>query len=207
MKENKKEKKQIKISLGTAICMVIIEILSVVLVGIIVYCDYKIDKMKESYKEEVFIENKTIDKVDNIADEDKKTENETKQNTEENNKAEISKMYIGKWNSQYAVDLQGEKVDLSNLLGSGYASYGSKLILNEDGTFVNEIQPIQSNEFSNTGTWEYKENLEFSEMIGVGVILKYTDGREEKLQIWASGEADALLFYQYDEENQIHLMK
>jgi len=115
--------------------------------------------------------------------------------------------FVGTWNTEYAFNLQGEDVELGTLFGSGYAHYGSKFILNEDGTFENYIQPIQSNEFSNTGTWEYQEYTENTDMIWGKIILKYDDDREEIIYLSTGGDSMTELIYSMSDNYQLHLYK
>jgi len=115
--------------------------------------------------------------------------------------------FVGTWNTEYAFNLQGEDVELGTLFGSGYAHYGSKFILNEDGTFENYIQPIQSGEISNTGTWEYQETYPYADKNIEGILLKYSDNREEFIGVWDGEEGTTLMFYDFDEENTIYLSK
>jgi len=120
---------------------------------------------------------------------------------------DVNSNYIGTWNSEYVTNLSGEDVSLGALLGSGYAKYGSKLILNENGTFENYIQPIQSGEISNTGTWEYQETYPYADKNIEGILLKYSDNREEFIGVWDGEEGTTLMFYDFDEENTIYLSK
>lgn len=115
--------------------------------------------------------------------------------------------FVGTWNTEYAFDLQGEEVELGTLFGTGYAHYGSKLVLNEDGTFENYIQPIQSEEISNTGTWEYQEYTESTDMIWGKIVLNYDDGREEILQLSTGEDSMAVLIYSMSDNYQLDLYK
>lgn len=208
------KKKQIKISLGTAICIFIIVLLLIALVWMYIYFNkdniVRVGNESEiqQQKEKELYEVSDFELINNTLT-NEETDKNTLENTtkSENDNVEIKDKYVGIWNTEYAFTLEGTEVDLYTLFGTGYINYGSKLILNEDGTFKDMIQPIQSNEFSNTGRWECYENMDVSDMIRAEIVLKYDDGREEHLDASRNVLYDPVLSYLWGDDYELRLCK
>lgn len=123
------------------------------------------------------------------------------QNTTINNNyyiQENNNNIIGTWNTYQAIDSQtAEKIDdLTSIFGSSYASYGSYLKLNEDGTFLDSIYPITSGETSTTGT--YTVEKDYYKLGDCYIFLKYSDGRTVTIQQVNYGDNIPVLSYYPD---------
>ena len=89
---------------------------------------------------------------------------------------------IGKWNTQKVSDLKANETydNLKDLYGSSYLEFGSYLQLNDDGTFVDAIQPVTNGSTSAEG--KYKILRSYNKLGDCYVELTYSDGRTEMLQ-------------------------
>lgn len=89
---------------------------------------------------------------------------------------------IGKWNTQKVSDLKANETydNLKDLYGSSYLEFGSYLQLNDDGTFVNAINPVTDGSTSTEG--KYKILRSYNKLGDCYVELTYSDGRTEMLQ-------------------------
>ena len=89
---------------------------------------------------------------------------------------------IGKWNTQKVSDLKANETydNLKDLYGSSYLEFGSYLQLNDDGTFVDAINPVTDGSTSTEG--KYKILRSYNKLGDCYVELTYSDGRTEMLQ-------------------------
>ena len=96
---------------------------------------------------------------------------------------------IGKWNTQKVSDLKANETydNLKDLYGSSYLEFGSYLQLNDDGTFVDAINPVTD---GSTSTVKQQINnyilnkilRSYNKLGDCYVELTYSDGRTEMLQ-------------------------
>ena len=113
------------------------------------------------------------------ADIETKNASDNSSNSDSNQKNDDEEI-VGIWKTFEAIDSQtGEKTqNLTKIFGSSYLSFGSTLKLNEDGTFLDSIYPITSNEVSVEGIYRIKRDL-----YNPGdcyILLTYTDKTEKK---------------------------
>lgn len=112
----------------------------------------------------------------------KKNNSNTSNRNQNNINEKSSDEIIGKWETVSAVNSEDgkETKNLKEIFGSSYSQYGSYLELNEDGTFIDAIQPITNGSKSNTGKYTVKKD--YNKIGDCYVFLSYSDGRETKLQ-------------------------
>lgn len=89
---------------------------------------------------------------------------------------------IGKWNTQEVSDLKANETynNLKDLYGSSYLEFGSYLQFNNDGTFVDAINPVTDGSTSTEGKYEILRS--YNKLGDCYVELTYSDGRTEMLQ-------------------------
>ena len=110
--------------------------------------------------------------------------------------------YVGKWNTSWIRDKKGEEFNPNQILGSAVNSYGSKLILNEDGTFEDYIEPIYPEEKSVKGTWSVED--EDLTTLECDIKLHYDNDTTKTIQMmYIDGVLTAVV--EYGEEYILYL--
>lgn len=115
---------------------------------------------------------------------------------------------VGTWRTFQAIDSKtAEKIDnLTTIFGTSYISYGSYLELNEDGTFLDCIHPITTDETSTTGT--YTIERDYYKLGDCYIFLKYSDDRTLTIQEVDYGDnIPVLVYYPDDSQYQFDLKK
>ena len=115
---------------------------------------------------------------------------------------------VGTWRTYQAIDSEtAEKIDnLTTIFGTSYISYGSYLELNEDGTFLDCIYPITTDETSITGTYTIEKD--YFKLGDCYIFLKYSDGRTLTIQQVDYGDnIPVLVYYPDDSQYQFDLKK
>lgn len=201
----KNKEKNLIIILGV-LCITLV-IIAVVIVAKVYQNKIESNKQAESIKEQVSAittdnEKNTTRPINTNATNSNKTttntnttfQNTTKENTttsnsttsSDSNKVTSSETedseIIGKWNTQKVSDLKANETydNLKDLYGSSYLEFGSYLQLNDDGTFVDAINPVTNGSTSTEG--KYKILRSYNKLGDCYVELTYSDGRTEMLQ-------------------------
>ena len=114
---------------------------------------------------------------------------------------------IGLWKTFQATDSETDKIitDLTQIFGTAYLSFGSTLKLNDDGTFLDSIYPITSNEVSVKGTFKIKRDL--YEDGDCYVFLTYSDETEKKFVVTYENKVPILSSSNTDQDYQFDLKK
>ena len=92
---------------------------------------------------------------------------------------------------------------MTQIFGSAYLSFGSTLKLNDDGTFLDSIYPITSNEVSVKGTFKIKRDL-YEDYY---VFLTYSDETEKKFVVTYENKVPILSSSDIDQDYQFDLKK
>lgn len=151
-----------------------------------------IDELEETKNNNISIDSYTSNIIDNNITEDE----------------EKNKDIIGVWNTYQLIDSEtGEVIqNLSNVLGTAYIQYGSYLKLNEDGTFLDAIEPVTSGELSTEGTYTIEKN--YYKEGDCYVFLNYSDGRTKTFMIiYYEDNNPVLSYFESGEPYQIDLKK
>ncbi len=114
---------------------------------------------------------------------------------------------IGLWKTYQATDSETNEIitDLTQVFGSAYLSFGSTLKLNDDGTFLDSIYPITSNEVSVKGTFKIKRDL--YEQGDCYIVLTYSDETEKKFAVTYENKVPILSSSDIDQDYQFDLRK
>ena len=201
----KNKEKNLIIILGV-LCITLV-IIAVVIVAKVYQNKIESNKQAESIKEQVSAittdnEKNTTRPINTNATNSNKTttntnttfQNTTKENTTTSNSTTSSDSkkvtssetedseIIGNWNTQKVSDLKANETydNLKDLYGSSYLEFGSYLQLNDDGTFVDAINPVTNGSTSTEG--KYKILRSYNKLGDCYVELTYSDGRTEMLQ-------------------------
>ena len=147
--------------------------------------------------------------LDNDSSSTNNTDNYSKKEAENNNTTVKSndEDIVGKWNTNRAVNSEGQTENLADVFGTSYIQFGSYLELNEDGTFLDAIYPVTDGSNSVKGTYEIKKN--YKKLGDLYIILNYEDGRTKILQkVYYEDNVESLSTeYTNDQEYQFDLKK
>ncbi len=138
------------------------------------------DKKKKRLVDEKDDENETeLEEITKSLDESSNEDNDSKQGIEENS-SDLASKIVGQWEAAAAVNKEtDEEVELTDVWGSSYLSYGSSFTLKENGEFIDAIQPITTGDACTTGTYQLEEDGTDA----ANLYLNYDDGTSKTLYV------------------------
>lgn len=136
-------------------------------------------------------ENNTLVEEKNIETNDKKDETDVKKEVE---KSKENSEFAGTWKSYKFWNSEKNKWsgELQELFGTSI-KYGSKLILNSDGTFSDYVRPLASEDAVTDGA--YYIDVAAGNMY---VVLEYNDGKTKNLKVIKNSANDMDISYDLD---------
>ena len=162
----------------------ILLILVIILVVIIGVCIYKVQKDKSdtnnSSVNEATTEESELNDTNNSSVNEITTDESESNDTNNFQTESIDEEMEGKWNTYRAINSEGEDENLTSIFGTAYIQLGSYLQLNEDGTFLDAINPVTDGSNSVKGTYEILRN--YNKIGDCYVKLNYEDGNTKILQ-------------------------